>query len=128
MKTNGDHKDEKLEVIHSILDGIKMSGHANQNLVSIGKKFLLSGVSCEYKDLAKFAEDIDSHLFGEGLEDSLKKNIIVSRHSNQNPPPMLQLGESSMKPQKATGRPKDPWLATRTPHSHSTTPQAHEQN
>ena len=73
FRTNGDHKDEKLEVIQSILDGIKMSRHANQNLVSIGKKFLLSGVSCEYKDLAKFAEDIDSHLFGEELEDSLKK-------------------------------------------------------
>ena len=35
LKTNGDHKDEKLEVIQTILDVIKMSGHANQNLVSI---------------------------------------------------------------------------------------------
>ena len=51
------------EVIRTILDGTKMSGHANQNLVSIREKFLLSGVSCEYKDLAKFAEDTDSHLF-----------------------------------------------------------------
>ena len=50
-----------------------MPGHANQNLVSIRKKFLLSGVSSEYKDLAKFAEDTNSHLFGEELEDSLKK-------------------------------------------------------
>ena len=73
LKTNGDHKDEKLEIIQTIPDGIKMSGHANQNLVSIRKKFLLSGVSSEYKDLAKFAEDTDSHLFGEELEDSLKK-------------------------------------------------------
>ena len=32
LKTNRDHKDEKLEVIQIILDGIKMSGHANQNL------------------------------------------------------------------------------------------------
>ena len=37
LKTNGDHKDEKLEVIQTILDGIKMSEHANQNLVSIRK-------------------------------------------------------------------------------------------
>ena len=50
-----------------------MSGHATQNLVSIRKKFLLSGVSNEYKDLAKFAEDTDSHLFREELEDFLKK-------------------------------------------------------
>ena len=27
----------------------------------------------EYKDLAKFAEDTDSHLFGKELEDSVKK-------------------------------------------------------
>ena len=73
FKTNDDHKDEKLEVIQTILDGIKMSGHANQNLVSIRKKILLSGVSSEYKDLAKFAEDTDSHFFWEKLEDSLKK-------------------------------------------------------
>ena len=105
LKTNGDHKDEKLEVIQSILDGIKMSGHANQNLVSIGKKFLLPGVSSEYKDLAKFAEDIDSHLFGEELEDSLKK--AEERHYS------LQALT------KTTDQPKDPWLATRAPHSHS---------
>ena len=73
LKTNGDHKDEKLAVIHTILDGIKMSRHANQNLVSIRKKLLLSGVNSEYKDLDKFAEDTHFHLFGEELEDSLKK-------------------------------------------------------
>ena len=78
LKTNGDHKDEKLGVIQIILDGIKMSGHANQNLGSIRKKFLLSGVSSEYKDLAKVAEDTDSHLFGEELEDSLK--MVIGRH------------------------------------------------
>ena len=50
-----------------------MSGNATQNLVSIRKKFLLSGVSSEYKNLAKFAEDTNYHLFGEELEDSLKK-------------------------------------------------------
>ena len=73
LKTNGDHKDEKLEAIQTILDVIKMSRHATQNLVSIKKKFLLSGVSSEHKDLDKFAEATDSHLFREELEDSLKK-------------------------------------------------------
>ena len=73
LKTNGDHKDEKLEVIQTILDGIKMSGHANQNFVSIRKEFWLSSVSSEYKDQAKFAEDTDSHLFWRELEDYLKK-------------------------------------------------------
>ena len=34
----------------------------------------------------------------------------------------LQLSKSSVKPQKTTGQPKDPWLATRAPQSHSTTP------
>ena len=28
LKINGDHKDEKLEAIQTILDGIKMSGNA----------------------------------------------------------------------------------------------------
>ena len=73
LKTNGDHKDEKLEVFQIILDGIKMSGHANQNLVLTRKKFLVSGISSEYKDLAKFAKDTDSHLFGEELDDSIIK-------------------------------------------------------
>ena len=100
-----------------------MPGHAKQNLVSIRKKFLLSFVSSEYKDLAKFAEDTDSHLFWEELEDSLKK--AKGRHYSLQ---ALKRKESSMKPQKTTGQPKDPWLATRAPHSHSTAPQAHGQN
>ena len=33
----------------------------------------MSGVSVEYKDLQKFAPDSDSHLFGEELEEPLKK-------------------------------------------------------
>ena len=37
LKTNGDHKDEKFEAFQTILDGIKMSGHATQNLVSMSK-------------------------------------------------------------------------------------------
>ena len=40
----------------------------------------LSGVNGEYKDLKKFATDSDSHLFGEGLEDFLKK--VKGRHSS----------------------------------------------
>ena len=45
------------------------------------EKFLLSGVSSEYNDLPKFAEETDSHLIGEELEDSLKKP--KERHSLQ---------------------------------------------
>ena len=63
LETNGDHKDEKLDATQIILDGIKMSEHSARNLLTIRKKFLLSGVSSEYKNLAKFAEDNDSHLF-----------------------------------------------------------------
>ena len=73
LKTNGDHKDEKMGVIQTILDGIRMSGHANQNLVAIRKKSLLSGVTSEYKDLAKFGEDTDSHLFWGGIRRFLKE-------------------------------------------------------
>ena len=54
LKANGDHKDEKLEAIQTILNDIKMSEYGTQSLVSIRKKILLSDVS---KDLAKFAED-----------------------------------------------------------------------
>ena len=73
LKTNGDHKDEKLEVIQTILADIKMSGYANQNLVSIKKKFILSGVSSEFKDLARFAEDTNCHLFWGRIRRLLKK-------------------------------------------------------
>ena len=75
-----------------------MSGHANQNLVLMRKNFLLSGVSSEYKDLVKFAEDTDSHLFGEETEDSLKEDIMVCRRSSLKSPRMLQLSENSIKP------------------------------
>ena len=99
-------------------------------LLSIKKKFLLSGVSREYKDMAKFAEDTDSHLIEEELEDSLKilkEDIIVCRHSIlRQTTRILQLSENSMKFQKTAGQPKDLWLATRAPHS--TIPQVHEQN
>ena len=41
--------------------------------MSIRKKFLLPGVSSEYKDLPKFVVDTNSRLFGKELEESLKK-------------------------------------------------------
>ena len=74
------------------------------NLLSIRKKFLLSGVSSEYKDLAKFAEDTDPHLIGEELEYSSKspkediivcKNLILRQTTR-----ILQLSENCMKFQK----------------------------
>ena len=37
------------------------------------EKFLLSGVSSEYKDLPKFVVDTNSRLFGKELEEFLKK-------------------------------------------------------
>ena len=130
LKTNGDHKDEKLEAIQTILDGITISGHATQNLVSMRKKFLLSGVSSEYKDLAKFAEDTDSHLFGEGLEDSLKK--AKGRHYS-----LLALQLKTNLPHASTkwkfyetsriDRPTKRPMADHKSTS-STTPQVHGQN
>lgn len=50
-----------------------MSVHATQNLLSVNKKYLLSGESSKYKDLTKFPENTVSHLFREELDDSLKK-------------------------------------------------------
>ena len=73
LKTKRVHKDKKLEVIQTILDGTEMSGNATQNLLSIRKKLLSSGKGSEYKGLAKFSENTNSHLFREKLEDSLKK-------------------------------------------------------
>ena len=100
------------------------------NLLSIRKKFLLSGVSSEYKDLAKFAEDTDPHLIVEELEEfleSLKEDFIVFRNSIlRQTTGILQLSENCIKFKKTTGQPKYPWLATRT--LHSAIPQVHGQN
>ena len=65
LKTNEDLKDEKLEAIQISLDGIKMSGHATQSLLSKNQILLLPDVSSKYKNLAKFAEYTNSNLFGE---------------------------------------------------------------
>ena len=54
LKRNGDHEYQRLEAIQIIQDGIKTSLYAVQSLVSVRKKFLLSGVRSEYKDLIKF--------------------------------------------------------------------------
>ena len=70
----------------------------------------MSGVSSEYKDLTKFAEETDPHLIGEELEDSFKK--YKRRHYSLqalNPKTnysILQLGENFMKFQKTSGQPK----------------------
>ena len=67
----------------------------------------------------------------EELEDSLKK--AKERHFSlqalkPKPPHMLQLRKSSVFLQKTIAQQKDPWLATRAPHSHRTLPQAHGKN
>ena len=71
-KPNINDIESKTEIIQNILDGLKLSGHGKQSMNKLRKKYLLSGVSGEYKDLQNFAPDSDSHLFGEELEDSLK--------------------------------------------------------
>ena len=115
LQTNGDYKNEKLEAIQTILDGLKMSGHAIENLKSIRKKILLSAIGNEFKDLTKFAEDTNSHLFREELENSLKKTKeshysfhALKSKKNYSHASMLQLSENSMKLQKTTGQPKEP--------------------
>ena len=55
------------------MEGLKLAGHGNQSINKLRKKYLLSGVNGEYKDLQKFAPESVPHLFGEELEDSLKK-------------------------------------------------------
>ena len=74
-KHNVNDIESKTEIIQIILDSLKLAGHGNQSVNKLRKKYLLSGVnvSGEYKDLQKFAPGSDSNLFGEELEDSLKK-------------------------------------------------------
>ena len=100
LKTNGDHKDERLEAIQTILDVMKMSRHSTQDSVSIRKNFLLFCVSSEYNDLAKFAEDTYSH--------RIKEGIIVCRHSSLRQTTRMFLSENSMKLQKNDRPPKRP--------------------
>ena len=72
-KPNGNDIESKTQIRQIILDELKLAGHGNQSINKLRKKYLLSGVSWEYKNLLKFASDTDSHLFGEELEASLKK-------------------------------------------------------
>ena len=95
LKTNRDHKDEKL-ASQTILDGIKISEYATQNLLSLKKKFVLSGVRSEYKGLAKSAQDTNSHLFGEEIEGSLK-NTKGRHYSLQAVKPMTNYQHASAK-------------------------------
>ena len=73
-KPNVNDIESKTGIIQIILDGLKLAGHGNQSINKLRKNYLLSGVSGEYRDLLKFTPDSDSHLFGEELEDSLKKS------------------------------------------------------
>ena len=92
------------------------------------KKFL-SGISSEYKDLAKFAEDTDSHLIEGGLEDAFQKfegrhyslQVLNLKTNYPNPSAKQKFHEIPK-----NDRPKDASLATRAPHS--TIPQIHGQN
>ena len=106
-----------------IVDCVKMSGHATQNLVLIRKKMLLSSDSSENKDLAKFFEYANSCLNGQELEDTLKRpNESICRHSNlRQTTRILQLYKSSMKLQKQQANQKThDWS-----QGHSTTPKVH---
>ena len=78
-------------------------------------------MTSEYKDLAKFAKDTNSHLFGGGIRRLLKK--AKGRHySLQALKPKTNYLYTSTKQKlhefkKMIDQPKDPWLATRAPHS-----------
>ena len=82
IKPNVNDIESKTEIIQIILDGLKLAGHGKQSINKLRKKYLLSGLSGEYKDLLKFAPGSGSHLFAEELEDSLKKakGIRVCKH------------------------------------------------
>ena len=123
-KPNVNDMESKTEIKKIILDVLKLAGHGNQTINKLRKKYLLSGGSGEYKDLQKFAPGFDSHLFGEELEDSLKKakgrhyslqalkqSVVVSqaykRKANADVP---------SRKSKTTGQPKSPGLAKRVLH------------
>ena len=72
-KPNVNDMEFKTEIIQIILDGLKLAGHGNESINKLRNKYLSSGVSGEQKYLQKFALDSHSHLFGEELEDSLKR-------------------------------------------------------
>ena len=96
------------------------------NLLSVRKKFLLSGVSSEYNDLTKFAEDTDPHLIGEELEDSLKKSKR-RRYSLQELNPKTNYTHPSAK-HKFHEIPKNDRPTKRPMAGHNGTPQSNSPN
>ena len=72
-KPNVNDIESKTEIVQIIFDGLKLAGHGNQSMDKLREKYLLSGVSGEYKDLQKFGPESDWHLLGYELEDSFKK-------------------------------------------------------
>ena len=91
------------------------------NLLSVRKKFLLSGVSSEYKHLVKFAEDTDPYLIGEELEGSLK-NSKRRHYSLQALNPKINYPHPSAK-QKFHEIPKNGRPTKRPMAGHKGTPQ-----
>ena len=78
-----DNMENKTEIIQIILNGFKFDGHGNLAIKNLMKKYLLSGVSTQYKDLSKFAHGLDSLLFREKLEEPLKKKAKRRHYSLQ---------------------------------------------
>ena len=91
------------------------------NLLSVRKKVLLSGVSSEYKDPVKFAEDTDPHFIGEELEGSLKMSKR-RRYSLQALNPKINYPHPSAK-QKFHEIPKNNRPTKRTMAGHKGTSQ-----
>ena len=94
---------EKL-AIKTVINGLKLAGHAGQALNKYRKKNFLASVGDEYKDLSKYAADSDTHLFGDDLGDSLKrpKSTILQ----EMPLKMGSLIKGNLMIQKTRGRPK----------------------
>ena len=84
-KSNVNDMESKTEIIQIILDSLRHAGHGNQSMNKLRKKYLLPGVSGEYKDLQKFIPDSYSHLFGRSQRIPLKRqkvDITVCKHSS----------------------------------------------
>ena len=70
LQKNGNDS-EKMETIQPVNDETKVVAHTKQKL-NVWKKMCFF-FSKQCKDLLKFAEDADSHIFEEELEDSIKE-------------------------------------------------------
>ena len=49
--SNANDMESKTKIIQIILDGLKLTGHGNQSMNKLRKKYFLSGVSEDYKDM-----------------------------------------------------------------------------